>query len=367
MPRREAPMNRLVSPMAPRPTQASAAKDPWRMRRYPATRVAATVAVLVEAGVPVRTALAGTGLSAAQLDDPRTRTSVEQLYMVQRQAFRLLPYGDAAVRIGQRFHAATYGDYGLLLMSARSFRVGLGHAMRFHPLTNPLIPQEWTEAGDHLVFAAPLRSSMRLPDLDEPLYRFLVRLQFAAVKTIILECMGPGCLPERAALAWPAADTSDGLAQCLQCPVDYAQGRSELRYPRHWLDRPTVQANSLTEATMEQKCQQLLRAFQQPGLVSVQVEQALLAVEGPYPEAEDLAPKLFMSARTLRRRLQAEGTSFAQILSEVRRLRADEYLCTTSLPMRSIAQALGFADARAFGHAYKRWVGRTPSEVRATL
>jgi AraC-like DNA-binding protein len=335
------------------------------MRRYPATRVAAAVAVLTEAGVPARLGLSGTGLSAAQLDDPHTRTSAEQLYTVLRHACRLLPDSDAAVRIGRRCHAATYGDYGLLLMSASSFRAGLGYGLRLHPLINPLIPQEWADLGDHLSFAAPPRSALHLPDLDEPFYRFLVQLQFVVVKTVIVDAMGADCLPQQATLAWPAPPIDTGLAAYLQCPVEHARGRSELRYARHWLERAPLQANALIEATMLQKCQQQLRAFQEPGLLSVRVEQALMNVEGPYPEAETLAPQLCISARTLRRRLQAEGTSYAQILASVRRMRADEYLCTTSLSLRAIAQSLGFADARSFSHAYKRWSGRTPNEARA--
>lgn len=71
-----------------------------------------------------------------------------------------------------------------------------------------------------------------------------------------------------------------------------------------------------------------------------------------------------MTSRTLRRKLEAEDTSYGELLTSVRKTLAIDYLCTTTLSTEDIALALGFSDAVSFRHAFKRWTGRAPTEYR---
>lgn len=71
-----------------------------------------------------------------------------------------------------------------------------------------------------------------------------------------------------------------------------------------------------------------------------------------------------MSGRTLRRRLEAEGTSFQDIVDDVRSSLAMEYLKTTRMSTNDIAMLLGFSDAADFRRALKRWTGKGAEELR---
>jgi len=79
---------------------------------------------------------------------------------------------------------------------------------------------------------------------------------------------------------------------------------------------------------------------------------------------EAIANTLCMTSRNLRRRLEAEGTSYQALLDGVRQSLARDYLNHSLLGVDDIAVALGFSDAAAFRHAFKRWTGITPSEFR---
>ena len=72
-----------------------------------------------------------------------------------------------------------------------------------------------------------------------------------------------------------------------------------------------------------------------------------------------------MSGRTSRRYLDAEGTSFREIVDEVRIQRAKQLLGDRRTSMAEIAHLLGYSDVRAFSRAFKRCVGSTPAEHRA--
>ena len=82
------------------------------------------------------------------------------------------------------------------------------------------------------------------------------------------------------------------------------------------------------------------------------------------PTVEQVAAELGVSARSLHRRLAAEGTSYQRVLD---RLRCDEALRQAGeggRPFKSIAAAVGFGDPRAFRRAFKRWTGVAPQQFR---
>ena len=81
---------------------------------------------------------------------------------------------------------------------------------------------------------------------------------------------------------------------------------------------------------------------------------------------EDVARSLGMSERTLARKLSDEGLNFTKILEQLRRDLAVRYLDDRKLHVSKIAWLLGFHEVSAFTHAFKRWTGKTPSQMRTT-
>ena len=81
---------------------------------------------------------------------------------------------------------------------------------------------------------------------------------------------------------------------------------------------------------------------------------------------DDLARSLGMSKRTLARRLSDEGLNFTEVLQQLRRDLAIRYLDDPKLHISKIAWLLGFSEVSAFTHAFKRWTGKTPSQMRTT-
>ena len=83
------------------------------------------------------------------------------------------------------------------------------------------------------------------------------------------------------------------------------------------------------------------------------------------PRRKDIADALNTSDRTFQRRLQAEGTSFQQLLDETRRELAQQYLRRPRHSLRHVADLLGFEDQGNLFRACKRWFGESPSTYRA--
>ncbi len=87
----------------------------------------------------------------------------------------------------------------------------------------------------------------------------------------------------------------------------------------------------------------------------------LLTERGALPMA-DVARALLVSERSLHRRLSDEGTSFSAVLDQTRLALAQELLIGAELTTYQIADRLGFANARSFHRAYRRWTGTTPRQ-----
>ena len=81
---------------------------------------------------------------------------------------------------------------------------------------------------------------------------------------------------------------------------------------------------------------------------------------------KDVARSLGMSERTLARKLSDEGLNFTEVLQQLRHDLAVRYLNDRNLHISKIAWLLGFQEVSTFTHAFKRWTGKTPSQVRAS-
>jgi AraC-like DNA-binding protein len=83
-----------------------------------------------------------------------------------------------------------------------------------------------------------------------------------------------------------------------------------------------------------------------------------------WPRLEDVAQEFHVAPTTLRRRLEAEGTSYQGIKDDLRRDVAVHHLCGSQESVAEIASLLGFQETSAFHRAFKRWCGVQPGEYR---
>lgn len=82
------------------------------------------------------------------------------------------------------------------------------------------------------------------------------------------------------------------------------------------------------------------------------------------PSFEELTSLLNMSARTLRRRLEKEGTSYQRIKDNARRDAAISLLSREGLTVSEVAERVGFSDPSAFHRSFKKWTGQSPGSYR---
>jgi len=87
-------------------------------------------------------------------------------------------------------------------------------------------------------------------------------------------------------------------------------------------------------------------------------------LRGQRPDADTVARELAMSTRAMQRMLKDNGTSFRQVLDDVRNEHARGYLASTRFSDGEISFLLGFDDPNSFYRAFRSWNRMSPSEFR---
>jgi AraC-like DNA-binding protein len=77
---------------------------------------------------------------------------------------------------------------------------------------------------------------------------------------------------------------------------------------------------------------------------------------------DTVARILFMSPRTLQRKLRQQGTTFRRLVLATRRALAEQYLAEGRYTATEISFMLGFSEVSAFSRAYRGWTGASPRE-----
>jgi AraC-like DNA-binding protein len=160
------------------------------------------------------------------------------------------------------------------------------------------------------------------------------------------------------------AHPNDGVAharyeETFAAPVMFGCAIDELVFDAAQLDLGLASADPITSAALEARVAALAATTTGRSSFTDRVRRAAASSLAEHPSLVKIARQVGISARTLRRHLEQEGTSLRAIVDDIRRERADELLAAGT-PVKEIAFVLGFSETSAFSRAYKRWTGRSP-------
>jgi AraC-like DNA-binding protein len=330
-------------------------------RIYPVGKIALVVDALKAEGVSPRDSLAGIQLSEAQLRSPAVRVSPDQVIQSYSNAARICRNPHFAFHLGLRFHVSTYGMYGFAILSSTDFRQTMAIAMKYHQLASPLVDIEFTEQAGVAAWTMLPKS---YPRIDAELYQFIVELQTGVHLSLHRDVMGPSFRPQeiRFSFAKPCVERKD--FEVFGCPVRYGDAKDKLLFDASWLNGSPKFGNDVTHSEIRDICDNLLNDLKLSAGWAGQIREIILARLDQPASFELVAGELKTSTRTLRRKLELEGTSFRELIDELRAQVAIRYFRDTDLTVEDVAFRLGFSDAAAFRHAFRRWTNRSPQGFR---
>jgi AraC-like DNA-binding protein len=140
--------------------------------------------------------------------------------------------------------------------------------------------------------------------------------------------------------------------------------RLEARFPAAALDLPVRRDEAALEVFLADAPASITTLYRRDRAVALRVRDALRTALPEARSLQQVASALFLSPRTLHRRLEDEGTSLREIRETLRRDLACEWLAKTKRPIARIAADLGFAQPSAFYRAFLAWTGEGPRQYR---
>ena len=151
-----------------------------------------------------------------------------------------------------------------------------------------------------------------------------------------------------------------------RCPVEFDAAHNEFVIDNEFFRGAPLDANPAMSRFFREHAEKLLQEQEAEVSLPDQVRREIARqLPSGQPTLRDIARRLATSERSLRRHLTAAGTSFSQLLSEVRFERARSLLRSSRVPLSEIAYLLGFSNVSAFSRAFKKWCGSGPGEFRA--
>jgi len=150
-------------------------------------------------------------------------------------------------------------------------------------------------------------------------------------------------------------------------PMKFDCPHCRLTFDKHYLNLPVVQTEATAEAYLRQLPLDLFLPQNIRGKTSQTIRNLLkesFSQQDNVIELQDIAKKMAVSTKTIRRHLAKEGTSFNTIKSQVRRDIAMHALGNKDLSIEEIALQTGYSEPSAFIRAFKSWTGFTPAKFR---
>ena len=196
------------------------------------------------------------------------------------------------------------------------------------------------------------------------------RAEFALAATLKLARDGTGreITPQVVAFAHPAPAEQSEHRRFFHVPVTFGAGATSMILSAQDAAQPLLGADDALSTIVRRRLDKSLADRRQADMGGFAERVRRLMVEHlgqPTLTPHGVARALTVSRRTLSRRLAEEGTSFRDLLDDVRRESACALLHDGSRSVGDVAFFLQYSEPAAFHRAFRRWTGQTPREFRA--
>lgn len=311
---------------------------------------------LQRAGINLEEVAALAGLQTDDLRKPLTTEQADRVFIVM---YEKAANPAAGLFVGlQPMRSELFGVVGFAGMLSSSFGAALARISRYNALVSSCqidLHQGDDECEARIRYDGPLR----------PYSRARLDIQMGTLLMFGRTFTEHRIIPVRVTLKEQPSYHAM-YAGAFGCPALFDQPHDSIVFRRADIDLPLISANQRVAAMFEAAAELDLQAYEatRSGTAAAVREILEQQLHGDVPDIESVSRALFLSARTLQRRLAEEGVRFSTLLDEVRLEMAQRYLAAGRATLTEIAYLLGFSEPNSFFRSFKRWTGKTPADFR---
>lgn len=310
-------------------------------------------------GITPEQVLEGTGLTRALLSEPGRRMSLAATLRMLRNVRALDTAPNLGVRLGAPMNIGSHGFLGYAVQSSRTLGDAFDLAIRFARTRTSLLDLriERHDPGSVLVIEERYDFGDLKPMIADALVTSILRIGYEWFGAI---------LAHQIEIDIPGKELQHHRAWRDQAGLKLNFGRAllQIHFPSAWLDMPLSTADPQLAALAAQRCEEELRQAGEDTDIVTRVRDLARQHLTDDNALDSIAATLHLTTRTLRRRLQQAGTSYLELVEQLRRKIAEDYLLHSDKSVDDIAALLGYSDPSNFGRAFRRWQGTSPRQFR---
>ena len=317
------------------------------------------IARLKSAGVPVPPLLKRAGLTPEQIAEPDQRLSVRSQISLLDEAAIALKDDCIGFTLARDFDLRKIGLVYYVMASSQTLGDALRRVARYSKITNEALVFGYRE-GNRLIVSLSYSGVSRHSD------RHQIEFCMFAIIRICRVLTGQHLVPQHFLLSHHRPEATPEMARFVGTKVEFGAETDEFALNADALKLPLVHSDTYLNDLLLKNCEAALtdrRTDLSPFRTKIENAISSLLPHGRV-SVREVARSLGISERTLARRLSDEGLAFSAILQDLKRDLAVRYLDDPNLHVSKIAWLLGYQEVGAFTHAFKRWTGKTPSEMR---
>lgn len=302
----------------------------------------------------------GAPLPRAHSDDGLLTRS--QLTEALSRAVNLTSDPAVGLKFGCALSPGTHGYLGFLAMASPDLRSALEAFGTYAPTRVSFVHFPVSVENDSLICRIEVDIDI---DTDPDAYRCAAEACAVVLLQIFQFILGHPLDSGAVEFSFAAPQNADYYREFIPCPITFGAAQSRITAPLSIANTKNTFADQQNYELALNRCQALLRDLpMEKDRFTDRVRSVLLASPLKELNEETTAANLFISKRTMARRLKREGTRYSDIRDEVLESIAKSYLSESTLPVEAIAEILGYHDSASFRRAFKRWAGQTPVEYR---
>jgi AraC-like DNA-binding protein len=335
----------------------------WSGRRIRRSYARFMLLAVRRGAVDVDHVLAGTGVTAAEIESAGSQTiPFEAIYRLAKA----LPSGVASgigLELGDLSPTTVHGPLGVAVSGSATLGEALFTIAQMGAGPTRILRFDFEVGGAF----GDLKVT---PDFDlRDIYHFIVECNVAFIARMLTTTIGQPVEGLEFHFPYPAPPWSDRYVQHLRARIVFEADALRVRVPRSQLALKSVAADPRArEAGLREwrreadEAEAIVRAD-----LTLLIRGRLALVGDTYPALESISRSLGMSTRTLIRRLRDKGLRYRQLVDEARAEVACWRLAHTDDTIEQIAADLGYVDTSNFSRTFRRWRGTAPSVYRAAV
>lgn len=307
--------------------------------------------------------LKDTGLSSDDFLQEDTLLTSQQQIKILDNGYALANDQALGFRVGKRITPSAHGAIGFLVSSSPNLLIALQAFQTYLPSRIDFlrietdIDKDWFNVKVYL---------------DFPMTEETSRVFHEAAASIVFESaefmLGRPLYEGNVYFPYPKPEYGIEYTDYIAGKCLYSSPYFRVEIPAEQCYIPNAATNHQSYMYALQQCEKL--QSQLPASSSsyqYKLEKMMLSHAPGTLHEEEAAASLFISKRTLARKLKKEGTSFRQIRDEILAKQAAEYLGDSDFSVDTIATLLNYHDAASFRRAFRRWYNMPPDEFRRGL